>query len=568
MATKILSIEIGEILTRVVEIDYKAKNPKVYNLCSFETPDQIIVDGRIEDKEGKFAAALSEALKANGISTTKAMFVLRSGRIANREVEIPNVKDNRIGELVAANSSEYFPVDMDMYEVTYDVIGRIDTEEGKKIKLGIVAVPKDIIGSYQSLSNACGLSVVGFDYVGNAIKQLMSAADITATLKVDELTTILTIMNNDKVLLQRILNYGIGDTVAQIGENDLFKAETFIEAMDIVRQKTCIKLRFDSNGSDEPAETTTDDEDIEKLVALRAETTDSLRVLLGAIGRVLQYFQGTNPDVTINRIYLTGLGTDFSGLSKLMTNELGVKVVSLQEIQGVNVAKELITNNYKIAEYFAGVGAAIAPLGFMEEKKEKKRKASSEKSATTSFAVPVIICAACIIAAVALSAYGYMTNSVLKAENARLKSSIETYSYINDIYAEYESTQADYNWAMQIKDVKNSENNNLVALIEEFEKKMPSEIRVLTLSAGESSVSLNIQVNSKNAVADVISTLRNFETIDVGTVSSISETKDEAGKSTVSFSVDCIYRSKSAPVAEAAPAAEETTESTEETAEY
>ena len=38
MATKVLSIEIGHGLTRVVEMDYKAKNPKVYNYFTFETP--------------------------------------------------------------------------------------------------------------------------------------------------------------------------------------------------------------------------------------------------------------------------------------------------------------------------------------------------------------------------------------------------------------------------------------------------------------------------------------------------------------------------------------------------
>ena len=38
MATKVLSIEIGQGLTRVVEMDYKVKNPKVYNYFTFETP--------------------------------------------------------------------------------------------------------------------------------------------------------------------------------------------------------------------------------------------------------------------------------------------------------------------------------------------------------------------------------------------------------------------------------------------------------------------------------------------------------------------------------------------------
>jgi type IV pilus assembly protein PilM len=80
-----------------------------------------------------------------------------------------------------------------------------------------------------------------------------------------------------------------------------------------------------------------------------------------------------------------------------------------------------------------------------------------------------------------------------------------------------------------------------VAFIGELEQKMPSEINVLTISAGENSVYLNIEVTSKSAAADVIAQLRTFDTITVGNLSTITETKDESGLSTVSFSVDCTY---------------------------
>ena len=43
MANRVLGIEIGENLTRVVEIDYKAKNPKIYNMFGFPTPPGMIL---------------------------------------------------------------------------------------------------------------------------------------------------------------------------------------------------------------------------------------------------------------------------------------------------------------------------------------------------------------------------------------------------------------------------------------------------------------------------------------------------------------------------------------------
>ena len=45
MAKRVLGIEIGQNLTRVVEIDYKIKNPKVHSMFSFPTPPEMIEDG-------------------------------------------------------------------------------------------------------------------------------------------------------------------------------------------------------------------------------------------------------------------------------------------------------------------------------------------------------------------------------------------------------------------------------------------------------------------------------------------------------------------------------------------
>ena len=51
MANRVLGIEIGENLTRVVEIDYKAKNPKIYNMFGFPTPPGMINDGVVQPDE-------------------------------------------------------------------------------------------------------------------------------------------------------------------------------------------------------------------------------------------------------------------------------------------------------------------------------------------------------------------------------------------------------------------------------------------------------------------------------------------------------------------------------------
>ena len=51
MAGKVLSMEIGQGMTRVVEVDYQAKAPKIYNAFSLETPKDMVQDGVITRNE-------------------------------------------------------------------------------------------------------------------------------------------------------------------------------------------------------------------------------------------------------------------------------------------------------------------------------------------------------------------------------------------------------------------------------------------------------------------------------------------------------------------------------------
>jgi type IV pilus assembly protein PilM len=140
-----------------------------------------------------------------------------------------------------------------------------------------------------------------------------------------------------------------------------------------------------------------------------------------------------------------------------------------------------------------------------------------------------------------LAIYPAFVYKFLREENLMLKTQESNLSYIEEIVAEYDAAKADNEWALAVEDAASGYNDDLVEFIGELEQKMPSEINVLTISASETSVNLNIEVTSKAAVADVIAQLRTFDTITVGNLSTITETKDESETSTVSFSVDCTY---------------------------
>lgn len=556
MANKVLGIEIGQNLTRVVEIDYKVKNPKIYNMFSFATPPDMISDEGVE-VNSIFKAMLQSKLKECHISTNKAIFVLNSARIANREIEIPFVKDNKIKDLLIANASDYFPVDLTQYQLVHEVLDRYGEGDEKKIKLSVLAVPNELIRSYRLLAENCHLTLMGLDYTGNSIKQLMLREipeEIKVTIKVDETQSILTIMEGDKIALQRVLNYGIGEGIEAIQDSELFgEYLSFMEAMDVSRRRTLLLPRFGQEETTEGEQAGPDSEiDSQKLAKLKEYVTDNLQMLVGSIVRVLDYYTSRHTDKTIERIYLVGMGADFSGLSRLMSNELNQKVVPLQQFEGISLHKNINISNVKMAEFFTCIGCALEPLhiyggdkygkGFGKGKKDETAPDAEGSESEESMTGALVIMAVCIVGAIAMAAYGIFGNLMLKADNVTMQSNVDSLAYAQDTADEYNATKAKYDWITKLDNATVSENNNLVSFIKELEQKMPSQIKVISLAASETGLTLSIDVDKKAAVADIISQLRTFDSIEVYSVSEITEETDkETGKATVNFTVECNY---------------------------
>ncbi len=568
MANKVLGIEIGQNLTRVVEIDYKSKNPKIYNMFSFPTPLGMIDDGVVQP-DSMFRSLLSGKLKEKRINTNKAVFVLNSTRIASREIELPLVKEKQVKEMLEMNASDYFPVDLSQYKLVHEIIEKIDRPEEKKMRLSVIAVPNDLISSYLALAAECRLQLVALDYSGNAIKQLMKReipGDIKVTIKIDEVSSTLTVMDGDVVKLQRNVNYGLAEAIEEIQDSELFgEYLSFSDAMDVARRKTCILLKSDSTASETPERDELGHEiDSEKFKRLRTNVYYSLSNMVSSIGRVIDYYQSRNVDRPIERVFLIGLGADFSGLSRLLTNELNYKVVPLQQFDGMHVAKNINLAEAKIAEYFNCVGGSLKPLNILDNDKKSRLKATAiaapasqpnaigpdgqpipaqvaPEEESVSYAVPLVIFGLCVVGAVAMVAYSIFSNLVLTSDNMTLKARVSDLSYAQNIYDVYNQTKSDYDWTQLLEDASSNKNDEIVNFIDELEQKLPSEAKLVTMSVTTDGVSMTISQGSKDVAADVIAQLRTFDSIMVSNVSTITEEQDETGATKVQFTIDCTY---------------------------
>lgn len=536
MASKILSIEVGYSVTRVLEMDYRANVPKIYNSFSFSTPVDVINDGVLTPND-TFLSLFRQKMLESGIKTKKAVFSVSSSRVASRDVTIPLVKENKIGSLLIANSSEYFPVDLTQYQLVHQIKEKIDTKEAKEYHLVVYAVPNDIIESYREAVGSMGVELVALDYEGNSIWQLMShgmTGELCVTIKVDEKSSMITIMKDGKVDLQRMIAYGLDEAVEVVRESGIAAENaSFNDAVRFMRRKTCMYRHLSSTM--ELVDEEKMEDDIENI---RNDVTMALRALVNNVVRVIDYYLSRNGGAKIDKIALIGLGADCSGLSKLMTNELSIKVSAAKDFMDVNMNHEIDTEEFFLSEYVNCIGAAFHPLSLQITMEAKDGKSGSTISSMT---LPIIVCAGCVLISIALVASAAIVRFSYEHSNRTLQASIDSMQDAQDTYNEYLALKAKNDDANTVVALTDTANDQVLLFLSEMESDMPSDIIIDSLTATADGVSMSITTGSKESAAKIMMQLRNFESLGTPVTSGLSDTEDENGVSSVTFSVTASY---------------------------
>lgn len=521
---KILSIEIGVDVTHVLEMDYRVKNPKVYRSFSFQTPVGVIGEAGVRKSE-EFRTALHKLLDANKIKTRKTLFVVNSGKIASREVLIPMIKENRIKDFLNTNSADFFPVDLSRYQLVYRNEGVVQQDTVKKRKLYVFAVPGDLVQSYEELADFCSLELTALDYVGNSIFQMMHKAvgnNICCSVKLDNNATMITIINQGMVVLQRTVFYGFEEVEKVVVDSGLFPKEQYPAAMDILQQTDCLDA---NQAAPEDA-----------INAMRAEAVEALRPMIGNIRRVLDYYQSRNNGAEVKECFLIGNGAYIKGLDRLMSLELNLPV----HLQEKDVLNGFRTSGGRLdAMYEACYGAAIQPLDFVFGSAQTA-KIIEEKKKRELFAAKLIglLCVACAVILLALSG---VQRIALSHELNNLNKQKDELDYIQDIYNAYVDTKSQYDDVTKMNGKTETVSDALADAIEEMEEKFPSGVKVTSLTSNGEGISMDIEVSTKEEAAKILQNLATFDAFRSVTTNGITESTDENGKITVTFSVMCTY---------------------------
>lgn len=578
MTKKVISIEAGVWWTKVSLVEYRKKNPPVYQAFAFRTPENAVEDGYIRDKDS-FANALKDELRRHNIREKEVVFTLSSSKVVTREVLIPFVKENKIRGIIDAQMRDYFPMDVSSYTVSYSKMDVEEVDGKKQIKLLLVAIPDNLLNNYCAFADLAGLKVETFDYIGNGTVQLMcdSFLQNAVVVQLEEQATVISILENKKLVFQRVTPYGYGATLSAIIDHPILGIKDEYEAFDFLLSHNVLYNR-------PVVQKMEDEEEMKRQQAMADETYDdlaeSLRYHLRIANTAIEYYQNQVKREFTGNLYLVGDGSRFVGMHKLFAQEMPLPIQDINfasiidlksESQKAAVAQtqsqsqgtyeaptQQVKERPKAATpvgFLSVIGAAVHPI---DAKPKELREADVKKNGVRNSYVVLAVAALISVLLILGSSVRLL---VATAQQNKLQKRIEELSYVQDTYDESSKVQQEEKVYEDIDRATLCNNEQLLPLINQLEEQLPREIHVESIEANESMVVLNMVADKKITVGQMLLNFQDVTLLQNLDIPQMTEKEDEVGNKTWNYTLNAYYT----PITYEGDVVEETTEGETET---
>lgn len=554
MVKKIISIEAGIQWTKVALVDYRKKNPPVHEAFAFRTPEHAVEDGYIRDKDS-FAKALKAELARRQIYEKSVVFTLSSSKVVTREVIIPYVKDNKIKGIIDAQSRDYFPMDISGYTISYSKMEVLEEDGKKQLKLLLVAIPDNLLSNYVSFAELAGLKVETFDYIGNGCVQLLcdSFLEDAVVIQLEEQATVISIIENKKLAFQRVTPYGYGATISAVIEHPILGVEDEEKAFDFLLTHNVLYnkpvMQEMANAQERELKQTQANEAYEDLA-------EALRYHLRIANTALDYYQNQIKKEFVGNVYVVGDGSRFAGVQKLFAQELPLPLQKIDFSTVIDLRskkeKEAKKENYQdpAAEnapdtqpraatpvgFLSVIGAAVHPL---DAKPKDMQEADSKKN---DLRTAYILLAGSVLLSLLLILGSSVRQLVAYTQHRQLSDRLDELAYVQQTYDESAKIQAQEQVYVNLDQATVTKNENLLPLIEQLEKELPSDIKVESIQTDADTVSINLSSEKQIVVGQMLLNFQKVTLLSDLSIPSMSEqTDEESGVTEWTYTLNAYY---------------------------
>lgn len=336
-----LDIEPGYIAAAEVETHGKLRLTRA---ASAPLESGVVRDGEVTDVE-----ALADALRAL-FAARKLPHRVRVGvvnqRVIVRTIDLPPIEDPK--ELDAAirfQASDYIPMPLEQAVLEYQALGIHETEQGRRMRVVLVAARRDMVMRLVSAVRMAGLRPEGVDLSAFALVRALYHETLTPgaasmLIHVGGLTN-LAVASNGTCLFARALPGGL---------------EAMVEALAERRGLTLTHARqwLGHVGLSGPVEGVEGDPGI--VGEARRVLLDGVRLLADEVRNSLDYYRTQVEGDEVETTLLSGPAAAISGFVEQLSGELGMPV----RVAAVERARAEVDVDGPLGDFTVAAGLAVA----------------------------------------------------------------------------------------------------------------------------------------------------------------------------------------------------------------
>lgn len=316
---KVVAFDIGSTNIKIAEGTYYKGILSIENLIDIPTPTEAIIDGNIEKKE-LLVSILQKALNENGINAKEGICTNNSSLIINREILIPDVKEEELDTVVRYEIQQYLPINLDDYVLQMTKIGEEFSDEGKKLEIRAIAYPERMAKGYYDLLMALNLKPFALDVNYNALNKLLNHIEVINNHKLNIEESLVFIDMGATSLDVNIYNNGVLKFTRIIKTGGKYLDEILYENMNIPIEET---EKFKSQDID------LKEEELEFQNQIIIDTLDEW---VDKIEKIIQFYKSKNFDDDINKIFIYGRTSRIKNLEQYITSKIGIETIKIRNI--------------------------------------------------------------------------------------------------------------------------------------------------------------------------------------------------------------------------------------------
>lgn len=431
---------------------------------------------------------------------------------------------------------------------------------GKKhMRLSVFAVPATLVKNYYNFASSMHFDIVSIDYSGNSSYQMIKRQANRGTnvfVQLNEQDTMISILQENVLILQRTVGYGISSLLDSVIEQPLLKASNQEEALQLLFSKNLLSLeknpqdsiKFDDSWTKGEAAAASEyvrafhannEVEEDKELEARRNIRDSLHFLTSSIARMLDYYKSNHKEARFDMVYISGTGSAIKGIDDFFYTEIGIPHKRMEKLWTVSSNKKATAYRNNPSEFISCIGAVIKPIDFVPIEFIIKKQKRSTIIATVIFAL------ACLAGSAGTIYVSYTDYQLALEEVHDAEKQLQAMEPLSGVHDELEQAQAELEVVQNWDIMTQSKNELITDIIEELEKKLPSGTIIHSLQFSESGVNMQLSVYGDSLGLRIAKLVKQLETIeyfaDVVPPSSYTPTTED-GISSVSLTITCTYQ--------------------------